>query len=101
MVEICKSYSKTLTRLRANMAPVAYVGERAVSVISEQVISNGLKLVRVTVGSPAGLIYTTEKGALFEAPLQVTAHEKVEVTVIVIVEKTCTGCPAFGLNSSF
>src|SRR5215471_183709 len=70
-----------------------YVGEGAVAVIVVQYVRNALKVVRVAIRPITGAAVSA-KDVFRKVPIQITAHEQVEVTVVVIVEERGAGAPS-------
>ena len=63
---------------------------------SEQVVRDGLELVRVAVSAPIRLSCAAEPGPGGETPVQISADEKVQKAVVVVVHEAGATGPAFG-----
>src|SRR5947207_1325377 len=89
-VEVVEGHSQSLAWVLADAARPRHVQKCPVALVLVKEVGNGGKLLRVAIRTQ----FWPAAGDVMEIPLHIPTDEKVQVPIVIVVEKTGAGGPA-------
>src|SRR5208337_702260 len=96
-IVVRESYSQRASLLGRNAGALAHIGKSSIAVVVIKDVSRGRELFWRTIS----MVVTAAILIMFRIPLHVASHEKVQLPVVVVVEKSRRLRPAASGNSGF